>query len=535
MEYHPNTEVRPTHPKTLGTYIPGPNTHSALPPEVSKARAIGIVCTALQVMGLHRSAITAWRFIADQTESKAWVSTHETPMNFRKAKDLAREHGISDRHWRRIEAQLEQAGVLARATSDNGFRGKICKGRIVFGLSIEPALANFATLQELASQPERDDLERKRCLGQIRSLRQRLKKYDAFAPLGPELHRIWEQIEVMHRPTRPGYASLNTLETYLQALLEFEARIRQWFEMDTGDNHPKLTAAPAEITPASSEETVHLSPDIQTLQSGGNSTKMSAPADSHVRLQCNLEYKNKPLNACAKHKEEIQNRISISLTPDLNITKKSNETDNIQPLKNNHLLNLGLIDRLHDFSQLLDDINRVKSGTECEKLDPQHIWKRFKRYNLRRDKQILPVAALRGFIKGWIPNQQVSYVEQTKHPVEQVVLDPEHIKQLQANSAIRKAKNLEADLKNQLALAAKASKEIQLQSSGLKLFKQQSPSAQRQFLIDLAETSAVLSIAAIRKRWKEINYDVTYLDAQSKTDHLILSEIASGYLMRSTV
>ena len=47
---HPNDNVRLTHAEDLGAYVPRPDECSALPSDVSKAQAIGVICKALQVM-----------------------------------------------------------------------------------------------------------------------------------------------------------------------------------------------------------------------------------------------------------------------------------------------------------------------------------------------------------------------------------------------------------------------------------------------------------------------------------------------------
>ena len=76
-------------------------------------------------------------------------------------------------------------------------------------------------------------------------------------------------------------------------------------------------------------------------------------------------------------------------------------------------MNIAAMASIIDNPLLIADISKHKVGTACAALDPKHIWERFRRYNLKRDKQILPLAALRAFIKGWIPDQQISHLEKT--------------------------------------------------------------------------------------------------------------------------
>ena len=88
--------------------------------------------------------------------------------------------------------------------------------------------------------------------------------------------------------------------------------------------------------------------------------------------------------------------------------RKSDEID--QRLPNNTLINLASITHIHKSQEILADIKLEKLGTPCKDLDPQHIWSRFRRYNLKRDKQILPIVALRAFIKGWLADAPQSYI-----------------------------------------------------------------------------------------------------------------------------
>lgn len=475
---HPNTVVHPEHgQRPPSRYVPRPNTHTPLPSNVSKAGAIAIIARALSALALPSAVIAAWRLIADQTEATAWHSCADTPINYRKAKDLARDLSVSDRHWRRIEVQLEEAGVLYRATTENGFRGKAARGALTFGLSLEPALAHFEQLCALAKRPERVERERKLCLGQIRALRKRLASLASFDPLSPEHQALWDAVEDRHRPARPGFAEHGVLVSYLEELtgLEDILRARRSLslggstasDVSTASTPQQNTAAQALPCPnvsahACASEAAQI-PQSAHPDKAPTSTKMSDAADSDVRCQYNLKYNTKRLNAhsvndCFEEAPELalqKHRTSLpadALRPtDSEIPREAvggSSTGNpvVQPLRSascppqargwtssppifprapssqasplpsGHRLNLTLITRIFDHPALLQDIRAAKAASPCAKLDPQHIWDRFRRYNLKRDKQILPLGALRAFIKGWIPDGQISYLEQHAAP-----------------------------------------------------------------------------------------------------------------------
>ena len=178
-----------------------------------------------------------------------------------------------------------------------------------------------------------------------------------------------------------------------------------------------------------------------------NRTKMSAPADSYVRHQFNLKYKKQTLNAsffesgsdqkvlrldpdraglehakidgCYEQSGSYKSRIlSLShenaTTPSIRdgIQQSPPGSHALTSLTDGHRLNIAAMASIMDNPLLVEDIRKHKAGTACATLDPKHIWERFRRYNLKRDKQILPLAALRAFIKGWIPDQQVSHLVQ---------------------------------------------------------------------------------------------------------------------------
>jgi len=601
---HPNQKTWLKEPETMPQSImPRPNEHSALPAEYTKAQAIQICAKALGAMGLTPTTLVAWRLIADTTELSAWHSTSKTPINFRKVRDLACELGVSDRQWRRIEVQLEEHGLIARATSDNGYRGKAGGGALTFGLSLEPAIRNFAQLLELSKRPKQEEQARKLYLGKIRATRRRLKSLARFDPLSNADAARWATMEETMRPARLGYAALDALEPYLSALnlLEEHLRARKTPKLDRAGVYPGLAASsdaamdailPAEYTKAQAIEVcakalaamglpsttldawrliadttelsawhstseapinfrkVHdlaseigvsdrqwrrievqledhgliarattdngfrgkagggaltfglsLEPAIQNfaqllelskrpkqeeqdrklclgkIDATRNNLKalasvdplsnvdkarsrnidgtirptpfkndfsrahISDGADTDVRCQYNLEYKQKHLNACLEGnaEENLQdgpyqenmndNNMSkrqsyakktkpTSIAPDvkahgcpLSLRKpsacSSDEID--QRLPGNTLIDLASITDIHKNQELLADIKLEKQGAACQGLDPQHIWARFRRYNLKRGKQILPVAALRAFIKGWIADVPQSY------------------------------------------------------------------------------------------------------------------------------
>ena len=172
--------------QNIRVFVPGPEDHFALPGDITKAWAIAMITSALQLMGASALDILVFRLIADQTERAAWHSTERAPVNWRRQCDLARAAGISERHFRRIEAELVEMGVLARATADNGYRGRRAgqpwNSPVFCGLSLEPAIANYAAFAALCAEADALEAQRQETLLHIRTARKRLHALAAGAP-----------------------------------------------------------------------------------------------------------------------------------------------------------------------------------------------------------------------------------------------------------------------------------------------------------------------------------------------------------------
>ena len=166
-------------------FVPGPGEHFTLPSEVTKAGAIAMIAAAMRLMKAKPIEVLVFRLIADRTERVAWHSGERAPVNWRRQCDLAREAGISERHFRRIEARLVQMGVLARATADNGYRGRRAgqpwNSPVQCGLSLEPAIANYAAFVAMVAAADAIEDQRQEVLFNIRTARQRVRALAAAA------------------------------------------------------------------------------------------------------------------------------------------------------------------------------------------------------------------------------------------------------------------------------------------------------------------------------------------------------------------
>ena len=181
--------------QNIRVFVPGPEDHFALPGDITKAWAIALITRAMQLMGASALAVLVFRLIADQTERAAWHSTDRAPVNWRRQCDLARAAGISERHFRRIEARLVKMGVLARATADNGYRGRRAgqpwNSPVFCGLSLEPAIANYAGFAALCAEADALEGQRQEAIQYIRAARRRLGL--RIEDIGDPETRAWAQ------------------------------------------------------------------------------------------------------------------------------------------------------------------------------------------------------------------------------------------------------------------------------------------------------------------------------------------------------
>ncbi len=247
----------PARAHEIQAFIPAPDRHSALPGDVTKAGAIAMIAKGLRLCGLGEGTIAQWRCIADTTERAAWHAHDRSPVNWRRQCDMARELGLSERQWRRGEVALERAGVLARATAENGYRGRRSgepwRGPVSCGLSLEPALANYPAFVERLAAADVAEAARLELVMNTRLSRRRLRQTIAAIP-DREVHH-WAgsalaDLEGDLRPASPRVAEADVLLRWHRGLLDLEARLRRALapmplpDPDAQDAPPTDTATP---------------------------------------------------------------------------------------------------------------------------------------------------------------------------------------------------------------------------------------------------------------------------------------------------
>lgn len=299
----------PEHWTSVQAFVPEPNQHSLLPAKISKAQAMATICRALRLIGAREMDIAAWRLIADVTDRQAWHAHDRTPVNWKRQCDLARELGISERHWRRIEGRLSDCGVLARMTADNGYRGRRSgqpRGApISCGLSLEPALANFRALAGIVEEAALAEEARQELALSARTARRRIGIL--VAGLQDIEMRRWakgrlDELDGL-RPASTRVASFGDLSAWQEALVSLEGDIREAMTpCPPPDQEPPAgPAAPADDAGSARNGLYVVENPVENVQIQQD---MSAAPDSGVRCHIQPELESESIHHEGNAKRE---------------------------------------------------------------------------------------------------------------------------------------------------------------------------------------------------------------------------------------
>ena len=221
----------PDRPYEIQAFIPGADETWHLPAGTTKAQAITTICAVAGQIGASAVEILAFRKIADTTDRAAWSGGPLPPLNWRRQGDLAREMGISERQWRRIEVRLAALGLIARTTAENGYRGYRRGGSYArplrAGLSLAPALANYPAFVAQLAALEALEEQRMEHILHARTARRRLGLLIATLP--DREMKATEALETLTAdlcPATPRSAPAEALAAWHAGLLDLEDRIR---------------------------------------------------------------------------------------------------------------------------------------------------------------------------------------------------------------------------------------------------------------------------------------------------------------------
>ncbi|MDE3120564.1 MAG: hypothetical protein KGK00_02215 [Paracoccaceae bacterium] len=203
--------------------------HATAATPQTKARYIQTVVAALRLMGANSTHIDVYRTITEPTDHRDWESEDPCPINYRLQVDLAKQHHMTERHWRRIERQLAKWGVIERATADNGYRGRHRVGErdIRLGISLKPSIDNMPYFEGLLAQDRFHEDERRAAMWTARATRKRvLSKIAELEPdVAASFQRRMDEIDTICPPGSKRQASIDVLTAFRLALCSLEEAV----------------------------------------------------------------------------------------------------------------------------------------------------------------------------------------------------------------------------------------------------------------------------------------------------------------------
>ena len=218
----------------IQAFVPEPDEMFSLPPSVTKSKAVNIASQALLKLGGNSTDVTVLNKIAETTARDSWHSRTKAPINWRRQVQMAKELSLSARQFRNCEMRLEQFGVVARTTADNGYRGRRagqkCGTQISCGLSLEPLIANHHAHTLVLAEWEQQEEQRLTVVHTIRTTKHRIHKLiKGIADI--ETHRWAENAyeELKEKIPKKGLRNLDEakLDDIYTSLIALLRRIRE--------------------------------------------------------------------------------------------------------------------------------------------------------------------------------------------------------------------------------------------------------------------------------------------------------------------
>ena len=237
----------------IQAFIPRAGEAFSLPPGVPKHAAVELLAETLRARGATETEIAVFRHIAAPVTAHAWHDGDVPAVNFRRQADMAREMGLGERHFRRIEGRLEGFGVLGRTTADNGYRGRRSgQGNrpVDCGLSLEPALANYMACGALLAHRAHLEEERQRMVFDARATRRRIVRLAGTLAEPEARARAAAGLEDLDRarPAPLRGACMEDLREWMAAALALERAVLAAMDPDRaagaleGERLPDLAA-----------------------------------------------------------------------------------------------------------------------------------------------------------------------------------------------------------------------------------------------------------------------------------------------------
>lgn len=128
------------------------NDYPILPEDIFRDHVRTKIQQAASLIGISGGALQTLLAMIDMTAREDWISHEREPVFFMEQTAFAAQRGLTDRRIRHHEAELEQLGLIDKATAANGRRGSFREGAIRLGLSLTPLIERYSEISNLADQ-----------------------------------------------------------------------------------------------------------------------------------------------------------------------------------------------------------------------------------------------------------------------------------------------------------------------------------------------------------------------------------------------
>lgn len=179
-----------------------PREHAVLPEGGSKASLLALIDEVGRRIGLNATDVQVLRRLAMKTRASDYTDPLASPMCYERQIDMARQVGLSDVQFRRVERKLESLRFIDRNTAANGYRGRL-SGSLGMsscaGISLEPLVARYDELTAIREDMRNEAETASHYRMEISILRRRLRHLAGqLSPEHPlsvayqEAHATWE-------------------------------------------------------------------------------------------------------------------------------------------------------------------------------------------------------------------------------------------------------------------------------------------------------------------------------------------------------
>ena len=218
--------------------------HAVAPFGQSKSSILKLALDCAPLLKLNKTAQLVLRRIFEKLPTRDFHCNQNSPVCYERQCNMADSLQMSRSTFSRAERALEKAGLIARITPSNGFRGRTSSRGVKAGLSLAPLIMMIPHL-EAERQTHLSNLRELNSLRmEIRILRRRILS----CPIDVKIKSLLDEF-----PRASSIRCLDIAKVYLRKLAQIEHPVPEKTDPPVVDNGAKLTAACVKTAPPHKE------------------------------------------------------------------------------------------------------------------------------------------------------------------------------------------------------------------------------------------------------------------------------------------